>query len=74
MTDKTLKPWSNPTPRTCGLCRAAKMPLVMSGVLICSQCDGWPPVLEPPATTRAHVQGCGAGTDPTKRCICPWSR
>jgi hypothetical protein len=45
---KTQKPWSNPTPITCGLCKSTKMPLVQSNVLICSQCDGWPPILEPP--------------------------
>jgi hypothetical protein len=76
---KTQKPWSNPTPITCGVCEATKLPLVQSGVLICTQCDGWPPILEPPTVSRPdpmthHVQGCGAGKDPGKRCICPWNR
>lgn len=72
-------------PMYCGCCnKAMKIPLVRSGVFICRECDGWPPILDPPAlpTKRlvpdpladpltGHRQGCGAAFDGNKRCICP---
>lgn len=62
-------------PLHCGICRGMRIPLVRSGVMICRVCDGWPPILEPPAwndlVRPEHVQGCGAGRDRSKRCICP---
>lgn len=75
---KTDKHWVNPSPITCGICQTTKFPLITSGtpaVLICGSCDGWPPKLEPPKwgdlVRGEHVQGCGAGSDSSKRCICP---
>jgi hypothetical protein len=39
-------------PGRCTLCEGSRIPLVQSGVWICTNCDGWPPILEPPSPKK----------------------
>lgn len=43
--DVQVDPFAHPT---CGLCGRGKIPIIGTYCRICSNCDGWPPRLEPP--------------------------
>lgn len=47
--DVQIDPFAHPT---CGLCGRSKIPIIGTWCRICSQCDGWPPRLDPPQVTR----------------------